>query len=329
METSMFITRILKPAIVASLLAIAGIAPAHADDWPSKPIRFIVPFPPGGGTDIVARAAADKLGALLGQQIIIENRAGAGTIIGTEAAAKSSPDGYTFLFTSSAYSVNPSLQPKLPYDPEKSFAPIGLASLHPFVLVAHPSLPANNVRELIDYAKKNPGKLNYASVGNGSSQHIEMEYFKRMAGIDIAHIPYKGSAPAVTDLLGGQVLLMFNGISPTLAYIRSGQLKVLATDSERQVPLLKGVPTVAESGLPGFKFTTWSGLLAPAGTPRPIIARMASELQKVVTSTEFRDKMGGLGLEASSLAPDQFAAFLHNDMATWARYVRDSGAKLD
>jgi tripartite-type tricarboxylate transporter receptor subunit TctC len=167
------------------------------------------------------------------------------------------------------------------------------------VLVAHPSLPANNVRELIDYAKKNPGTLNYASVGNGSSQHIEMEYFKRMAGIDIAHIPYKGSAPAVADLLGGQVLLMFNAISPTLAYIRSGQLKVLATDSNKRVPLLKDVPTVSESGLPGFKFTTWSGLLAPAGTSRPIIARIASELQKVVTSAEFRDKMGGLGLEAS------------------------------
>jgi tripartite-type tricarboxylate transporter receptor subunit TctC len=325
----MSISRFLKTAIATSLFAFASTAPAHADDWPSKPIRFIVPFPPGGGTDIVARAVADKLAAALGQPIVIENRAGAGTVIGTEAVAKSLANGYTFLFTSSAYSVNPSLQPKLPYDPVNAFAPIGLASLHPFVLVAHPSLPANNVPELIDYAKKNPGALNYASVGNGSSQHIEMEYFKRMAGIDIAHIPYKGSAPAVTDLLGGQVLLMFNGISPTLAYIRSGQLKVLATDSNRRVPLLKDVPTVTESGLPGFKFTTWSGLLAPAGTPRAIIARMATELQKVVTSAEFRDRMGGLGLEASALAPEQFAAFLRNDMATWAKFVKDSGAKLD
>ncbi|MDB5795730.1 MAG: hypothetical protein JWR25_2109 [Noviherbaspirillum sp.] len=325
----MRIPSVLNTALAAALLTLTGTASAQSANWPSRPIHFIVPFPAGGGTDIVARAVADKLGTALGQPIVIENRGGAGTVIGTEAVAKAQPNGYTFLFTSSAFSVNPSLLPKLPYDTEKSFVPVGLASLHPFVLVAHPSLPATNVRELIDYAKKNPGKLNYASVGNGSSQHIEMEFFKRMAGVDIVHIPYKGSAPAVTDLLGGQVMLMFNGISPTLSYIRSGQMKVLAVDSEKRVPLLKDVPTVAESGIPGFTFTTWSGMLAPAETPRPIVARMASEMQKVVTSAEFRDKLGALGLDASSLSTEQYGAFLRSDMANWAKMVKESGAQPD
>ena len=215
--------KLFKAAMLTVALGIsAGTTAQTQSDYPQRPIRMVVPFPAGGGTDIVARAVAERLGAALGQPVIIDNRAGGGTVIGTNAVAKAEPDGYTVLLTSSAFTINPSLIGNLPYDTERDLLPVANASLHPFVLVAHSSLPVRNVQELISYAKKNPGKLSYASVGNGSSQHIEMEMFKRAADITAVHIPYRGSAPAVSDLLGGQVHLMFNGISPTLQHIRSG-----------------------------------------------------------------------------------------------------------
>lgn len=321
----MLTLRLIRSACAAAFLAATAIT-AHAA-YPDRPIHFVVPFPAGGGTDIVARLVADKMASSLGQPIIVENKAGAGTIIGTEAVARAQPDGYTLLYTSSAFSVNPSLIKNIPYDPEKSFKPVGLAAFHPFVLLVNPKLPVHTIKELIDYAKKNPGKLNYASVGVGSSQHLAMELFKRMAGVDIQHIPYKGSAPAVTDLLGGQVMLMFNGISPTLGYIRSGKLRALATDSEKPVPLLGGVPTVSDSGLPGFKITTWSGLLAPAGTPQAVVEQLAAAMSKAVESPDFQSKLQSMGLQPAGMAPAQFAAFLREDVAEWAKLVKDSGAQ--
>ena len=315
--------------LIAALGVLAGTAAQAQADYPQRPIRMVVPFPAGGGTDIVARAVAERLGAALGQTVIIDNRAGGGTVIGTNFVAKAEPDGYTVLLTSSAFSINKSLVDNLPYDTERDFLPVANASLHPFVLVANSAMPARNVQELIAYAKKNPGKLSYASVGNGSSQHIEMEMFKRAAGITAIHIPYRGSAPAVSDLLGGQVHLMFNGISTTLQHIRSGKLKALAVDSQKRVPVLKDVPTLGESGLKDFKFTTWSGLLVPAATPSAIVKRLAAEMQKITDSADFRERLTSMGLEAGGPVLAEYGTFLKDDMANWSNMVKTSGAKLD
>jgi len=320
----MKISNLLKGVAAASLMAMCAAA-VHAADYPSRPLRAVVPFPAGGGTDIVARIVLERMAKELGQPVIVENKAGGGTVIGTMAVAHAEADGYTVLFTSSAFSVNPYLLKDAPYDPIKSFAPVGSAAMHPFVLVASPSLPADNIQELVAYAKANPGKLNYASVGNGSSQHLGMELLKRMAGIDLVHIPYKGSSPAMVDLLGGQVSLMFNGISPTLGHIRAGKLKVLATDSATRVPLLPEVPTVAESGVPGFEITTWSGLLAPAGTPHDVVQKLGEVMQKVVNSPEVQKELTERGLIPTSMPPAQFAAFLKKDTEKWAELVKDAG----
>jgi tripartite-type tricarboxylate transporter receptor subunit TctC len=322
--------RNLTRLLLCACASLCAAGAALAQDYPNRPIRVIVPYAAGGGTDIVARAVVERLQAALGQAVVIDNRSGAGTVIGTDAVAKSTPDGYTLLFTSSAFTINPTLVTAgLPYDTEKAFVPVANASFHPFVLVASPALKVKSVKGLIDYAKRNPGTLSYASVGNGSSQHIEMELFKHAAGIDMLHVPYRGSAPAVSDLLGGQVLLMFNGISPTLQHIRAGKLVALAVDSPRRVPLLKDVPTLVEAGLTNFRFTTWSGLLAPAGTPQPIVDRLATEMHKIVTSKDFIDKLAAMGLEAGGPAKAQYASFLREDELEWRKLVKESGARLE
>lgn len=308
---------------LAGLLAAAIAAPSLAA-YPERPIRIVVPFPAGGGTDIVARVIGPHLSAELKQPVVFDNKAGAGTAIGTEVVASAAADGYTLLFTSSAFTANAALMKKLPYDPLKSFVPVGSAALHPFVLVAHPSVPAGSLQELLAYARQNPGKLSYASVGAGSSQHLGMELLKRMAGVDIVHIPYKGSAPATTDLLGGQVQMMFNGVSPTLPHIRAGKLKVLATDSDRRVPLLPDVPTVAESGVPGYKITTWSGLLAPAGVSPEVSARLSAAWAKVMALPAVQKELQERGLVPHALAPAAFAQFLKDDKDEWAKLVRDA-----
>lgn len=320
---------LLLAAVIASASTWPSLAQAQASAYPTHLIKLVVPFPPGGGTDIVGRVVAERLAEALGQAVVVDNRPGGGTTIGTALVANAPADGYTLLFTSSAFTVNPSLMPKVPYDIDKNFVPIANASFHPFVLLANPSLPVNTVQELITYAKANPDKLSYASVGNGSGQHIEMEMMKRALGINAVHIPYQGSAPAVTDLLGGQVQLMWNGISPTLGYIKSGRLKALAVDSDQRVPVLANVPTMAEAGVKGFKFVTWSGLMAPAGTPQPVVDRLTAEMQKITASKEFRERLAPLGLQAGGPAGAAYATFLHEDAVQWARYVKESGAKLD
>jgi tripartite-type tricarboxylate transporter receptor subunit TctC len=308
-----------------ALLASATAAPAFAaDTYPDRPVRVVVPFPAGGGTDIVARVIGPKFSAELKQPLVFDNKGGAATVIGTEAVASAEPNGYTLLFTSSAFTANASLMKKLPYDPVRDFTPIGAAALHPFVLVANPSLPVRSLKELLDYARRNPGKLSYASVGAGSSQHLGMELLKRMAGVDIVHVPYKGSAPAMTDLLGGQVQLMFNGVSPTLPHIRSGKLKVLATDSDRRVPLLPDVPTVSEAGLPGYKITTWSGLLAPSGIPADARNVLAAAWARAMASPDVQKDLADRGLVPNYLAPAQFAQLLKEDKDEWARLVREA-----
>jgi tripartite-type tricarboxylate transporter receptor subunit TctC len=317
-----FAARVPRRAAIAIACAFVAM-PAFAD-YPDKPIRIVVPFPAGGGTDIVARVIGPHFSAELKQPVVFDNKAGAATVIGTEQVANAQADGYTLLFTSSALTANASLMKKLPYDPLRSFEPIGGAALHPFVLVAHPSVPANNLKELLAYAKQNPGKMSYASVGPGSSQHLGMELLKRMAGVDMVHVPYRGSAPAMTDLLGGQVQLMFNGVSPTLPHIRAGKLKVLATDSDRRVPVLPDVPTVSEAALPGYKITTWSGLLAPAAVPADIREKLASAWARAMAKPEVQRDLAERGLVPNHLAPQPFAQLLRADKDEWAKLVKDA-----
>jgi len=310
--------------MAGALIALAALTSAAAGTYPDRPIRVVVPFPAGGGTDIAARLIMPALSKELKQSIIIDNRAGAATVIGTEAVANSPADGYTLLYTSSAFTANASLMRKLSYNPLTSFEPIGSAALHPFVLVANPAVPANNLKELVSYAKQHPGKLNYASVGIGSTQHLEMELLKRLTGIDAVHVPYRGSSPAMTDLLGGQVNIMFNGVSPTLAYIRSGKLKVYATDSTRRLALLPDVPTMAEAGVSDFNFTTWSGLLAPNGLPPQVKAVLDAAWKKVMTEPEVEKSLAQHGLVANYLSPVDFATMLRKDKAQWAELVHNA-----
>jgi len=315
---------LIGQSAAGALLALAAVTSSAASTYPDKPIRVIVPFPAGGGTDIAARLIMPAFSKELKQSVIVENRAGAATVIGTDVVANAPADGYTLLYTSSAFTANASLMRKLSYDPLTSFYPIGCAALHPFVLVANPSVPANNLKELISYAKQNPGKLNYASAGPGSTQHLEMELLKRLAGLDIVHVPYRGSSPAMTDLLGGQVNIMFNGVSPTLAYIRSGKLKVFATDSNRRLELLPNVPTMAQAGVSGFNFTTWSGLLAPSKLPPEAKAVLDAAWKKAMAKPEVQKALAQRGLVPNYLSPTDFAQMLRKDKTQWAELVRDA-----
>ncbi len=318
-----------KPMVSATagvVMGFAALGSAHAA-YPDHTIRVVVPFPAGGGTDIVGRAVLNRMAQDLGQAIIVENRAGAGTQIGTQAVADADADGYTLLYTSTAYSVNPSLVDTAQYDPIDSFQPVGLATFHPFVLLTHPDTGIESVGELIEQAKANPGELSYASVGVGSSQHLGMELFKRMSGVDILHVPYGGSSPAMQDLLGGQVDMMFNGISPTIGHIRSGRLNVLATDSTQRVPLLPDVPTVDESGLEGFAITTWSGLLAPAGVPDEVTQALGEAMHKALTDPDLIKELQGRGLIVADLDAAEFGDFLKTDVAEWKRLIDEAGAR--
>jgi tripartite-type tricarboxylate transporter receptor subunit TctC len=312
------------------MVALASLAHAADDDaWPRGSVRVIVPYPAGGGTDIVARIVVDQLNERLGRHFIIENKDGATTLVGTEAVARSQPDGNTLLYTSTAYSINPSLQRHMPFDTAKSFAPIALTAFHPFVLLAHPSLGVSTLPELIALAKKEPGKINYASVGTGSSQHLEMELLKQLAGIDMAHVPFRGSAPAMNDLLGGHVSLMWNGLSPSIGLIREGKLRALAVDTKSRVAALADVPTIAEAGLQGFDIVTWSGLFAPAGAPKPIVDRLEAMMKDIVADPAVRDRLAKLGLQPGGLIGNDFASFLANDMNAWAKLVTATGARIE
>jgi tripartite-type tricarboxylate transporter receptor subunit TctC len=314
----------------ASALVAAFAAAAWAQPYPSRPIRIVVPFPAGGTTDLIARAAGQKLTESLGQPVVVDNRPGAGGNIGAELVAKSPPDGYTLLMgTVGTHAINASLYPKMPYDHVRDFAPIILVAGVPNVLVVNPSLPVNSVQELIAYGKANPGKLNFASSGNGTSIHLSGELFKTMTGVQMAHIPYKGSSPALQDLAGGQVQLMFDNLPSALPLIKAGRLKALAVTSKTRAPALPDVPTVAESGLPGFEASSWFGLLAPAGTPQPVIAKVNAEIARWLATPEAREKLTAQGANVVGGTPEDFARHIAAETAKWQKVVKESGAKID
>ncbi len=316
--------------IFAGLAAALLPFTAAAQAYPDKPIRVIVPVPAGGTPDVVARMVAPGLSSLLGQQLVIDNRGGAGSLIGTELAARAVADGYTLFFSSPGpLTILPHLHKKIAYDPIKDFAPISLVCIGPFLLITHPAVPVRTVKDLIALANAEPGKLNYASAGNGTPNHLAMELFKSMAGVNLTHVPYKGAPQAVTDLIGGSVELMFNSIPPALPHIRSGRLKLLAVASVRRSAQLPDVPTISEAGVPGFEAITWFGLLAPAKTPKQIVARLNELVVKVVRAPELKSQFEILGYDAVGGSPDEFAAFIRAESEKYARVVKLSGAKVD
>jgi tripartite-type tricarboxylate transporter receptor subunit TctC len=310
------------------LLALLIPTLGFAQSYPSKPIRYIVPFPPGGFNDTLARTLAAELPKTLGQPVIVENRPGGNTIIGTEVAVKSPPDGYTLYGAALPFAVIQSLY-KTSFDVTKDFAPITLAGVTPNLLVAHPSVPFNDVKGLIAYANANPGKLNYASTGNGTSNHLSFELFKSMTKTSVTHIPYKGSAPAVTDLIAGQVQVMFDNTPNVLPHVKAGKLKALGVSSKARTAMAPEIPSVDESGVPGYDVTVWFGILTVAGTPRDVVQRLNTEMVKVLTSAEVRDRFGKAGVDVVAGTPDQFQRHLNAEVDRWAKVIQSAGIKAD
>jgi tripartite-type tricarboxylate transporter receptor subunit TctC len=309
------------------LLAAAAL---QAQNYPAKPVRVITPFTAGSAIDTLARVLGQKMGDGWGQQVVIDNRIGANGIIGTEAAAKAPPDGYTIhLGNISTLAVNPHLYLKLPYDALRDFVPITLAATIPVVLVVHPSLPVKSVKELIALAKARPGQLNYASGGTGSAQHLPREMLRVEAGINIVHVPYKGLGPAFSDVLGGQVPMMFAGVSNVVPHMKTGRLRVLAIGSPKRSPTLPEVPTVAESGVAGFDFDSWTGYLAPAGTPKEIIVKLHADITRTLGLPEVKDKLTTLGFDLVGGTPDVFAALIKTDIARFGKLIKAAGIQAE
>lgn len=314
--------------IIAIIVGLAG-GVASAQSYPARAVRVIVPFAAGGGTDLVARAVVARMGEGLGQQFVVDNRGGASANIGMELTAKAPPDGYTIIMTSSALAINPSLFAKLPFDPIKDFAPISLATLVPYVLVAHPSVPARTVPELVTLAKGMGGKLNYGSAGTGNATHLSMVSFEMFAGFKMTHVPYKGTGQALTDLLGGHVDMIFGTIPPTLAHIRSGRLRAIAVSTAKRTQALPEVRTIAESGYPGYEVASWFGLLAPAGTPREIVARLHQEAAKALHAQDLNARLAAEGAEPVGNSPDEFASFIRSEIGKYAKLIKAAGLKLE
>ena len=304
------------------------VAPASA--FPNKPVKVVVAFPPGGGTDIAARILSQKLSEMWRQQVVIDNRGGASGAIGIETAARAAPDGYTlFVGTLGNFSVNQHLFPKMTVDPVRDFAPITqIVDVH-FVLLGQPALPANNVRELIALAKSKPGQLTYSSSGAGGAPHLAAELFKRMAGVDIVHIPYKGSAPSMQDVMGGQVSITFDSLLQALPFIRDNRLKAIAVLGKSRSPQLPETPTVAESGLPGYELTNWFGLAAPANTPKEIVAKISADAQRVLQSSEVKERFSQMAATAAGGTPEQFGNLIREESGKWARLIKEAGIKAD
>ena len=321
--------KLLHSMMVA--IAFAVLAPsAYAQSYPNKPIRLVCPFPPGGAVDIASRAVAHELTQLLGQPVTVDNRPGAGGNIGADIVAKSPADGYTLLMTTSGImGINPALYSKMQFDSVKDFAPVSMLVSLNNVLVLHPSVPAKSVKEVIALAKAQPGKLNYASSGNGTSIHLSGELFKTMTGVDMLHIPYKGSAPAVTDLLGGQVNMMFDNIPSSLPHIKAGKLRALAVTGSKRSQLLPDLPTIAEAGVPGYDSYVWFGVVAPAGTPPEIVAKLNAALVKTAATPAFHDRLTAQGYDVFSSTPEQMAASIRGEITKWGKIVKASGAKVD
>ena len=314
---------------LASALFFSG-APAVHSQWPAKPVRFVVPFPAGGSTDVVGRIVAEHLRQGLGQTFVIDNRAGAGGTVGSDVVAKAAPDGYTMLIcTSSTHAIASGLYgSKLPYDQVKDFAPVTLLGSATILLVVHPSVAAKTVPELIALAKAKPGTLNFASSGNGGVSHLTGEYFKSLAGIEMQHVPYKGDTPMITDLVAGRVSLAFGTAVAFLPYVQKGTLHALAVTNAKPSPVAPGLPTVAQT-LPGFEALQWFGILMPVGTPAEIVARLNAEILRILRLPEVRERFQAMGIEISGNSPEQFAAFMRAETAKWGKIVKESGAKID
>jgi len=301
---------------------------ANAQAWPSRPIRYIVPFPPGAFNDTLGRTISTELSKTLGQPMVVDNRPGGNSVIGTEAAAKSAPDGYTLFGAALPFSAIQSLY-RTSFDVTKDFAPITLAGFSANLLVAHPSFPVSSVKELVEHARRNPGKINYGSSGNGTSVHLAMELFKAMTGTYMLHIPYKGSAPVVTDLIAGQLDVMFDNMPNVIGHVRAGKMKALAVSTTTRSPLAPEIPTVAEAGVPGYEQTAWFGVLAPAGTPRDIIGRLNAEIIKLLNSADIKERFSKQGVEVRTSTPEQFGEFLRSEVLRWGKVIREAGIKAD
>ena len=324
------------PSIHCLLVGLVAFAAAaapmgvQAQAWPSKPIKYVVPFAPGGTTDILARTVGEKLSIALGQPVVVENKPGAGGGVGADFTAKAAPDGYTIMGgTISTHAINASLYSNLPYDPVKDFAAITLIARVPNLLVINPDIKAKNVAELIALMKANPGKFTFASSGNGTSQHLSGELFKSMAGVDMQHIPYKGSPPALQDVVGGQVSMTFDNITTAWPLAKAGKLRPLAVTTAKRSSVAPEVPTLAESGLPGFEIGSWQGVFAPAGTPPEIVKRLNAEIVKILNMPDVKERLVALGAEPVGDTPEQFSAYVKSEVAKWSDIVKKSGAKVD
>jgi len=308
---------------------IAGSGVVMAQEYPAKAIRVVVPFPPGGGTDYMGRVVMQKVGESLGTTVVIDNRGGAGSSIGTEIVARSPADGYTVLIISGAHAINPSIYAKLPYDSVRDFAPVTMFASGPALLVVHPTVPAKSVKELIALARARPGQLNYASAGIGTPPHLSGELFKTMAGIDMVHVPYKGNGPAYTDLIGGQVTVMFPNVSTAMAHVRAGKLRALAVTTKNRTPSAPELPTISEAGVPGYDVSSWYGLLAPAGTPPAVVSKLQTEIAKVLRSPDVSKNLTSQGLDLVGNTPEEFSAIIRSEIVKWAKVAKASGAKAD
>ena len=320
-----------RRAALAALATLALPLAAHAQAWPARgPIKFVIPYPPGGASDVTARTLGAKLSESLGQAVVIENRPGANGIIALEQVAKAPPDGYTLLMANlGPNAINPVVYNKLPYDAIKDFAPILLTSIVPQILVVNPALPIRTLPELIAFAKANPGKLNFASAGNGASNHLSGELFNAMAGVKMEHVPYKGDTPAMTDVMAGTVAVMFPTAIAATAHVKTGKLRAIAVTSRKRIPSLADVPTVAEAGVPGFEAVSWGGVMATAGTPPEVIARLNAEFNRILKMPDVAAKLESLGAEIVGGTPDEFAAYLKAEIAKWGKVARDNNVKLD
>jgi tripartite-type tricarboxylate transporter receptor subunit TctC len=315
--------------IAVTIATALALGAAHAQDYPNRPLRLVIPYAPGGPVDIVGRVVALKLGEALGQQLIVDNRAGAGGNIALDIVAKAAPDGYTLLMGANGpIAINPGLYRNMPIDPAKDLRAVSMVASSAMILVAHPSVPAHTVKELVALAKAKPGSINYASSGSGSTAHLSSELFKNMAGVQMVHVPYKGAGPALADLVGGQVQTMFTGISSTLPYVKSGKLKAIAVSSEKRLTLLPDVPAVAED-LPGYEVITWYGLFTPAGAPGAVVDRLHRALVQVLATPDAQQRLTALGADAQTMMPREFAAAIGKERAKWARIIRESGARAD
>jgi tripartite-type tricarboxylate transporter receptor subunit TctC len=323
------VSRSIHRVLIVALATLVSGA-VFGQGYPTRPIRMLVPFSAGAGvTDIMARLVGQHLSAGLGQPVVIENRPGAGGIPGMEAASKAAPDGYTLLMTNVILAVNSYLYPKLPYDPVKDFTPVTLVNTAPLMLVVHPTVAAKSVKELIAYAKAHPGELTFGSGGVGSTPHLSGELLKSLSGIDALHVPYKGGAPALNDLIGGQLSFMIENVPGTMPFVKSGKLRALAVTSPQRSPLEPTLPTMAEAGVPGYEVVGWNGIVAMSGTPPEIVARLHAEVAKILRSPEVKQKMVALGAQPVGSTPDEFAAFIKAEMARWGKIIKEKGIRSE